>query len=262
MQELLDLMRALRDPQTGCPWDREQTMASILPHSLEEIYELVDAVERDNMEDIRDELGDLLFHVVFYTQLAAEAGHFDFTDVAAGVSKKMRRRRPHVFAGKQLDNKAQVQAEWARIKQEERNGRQPDGQEFFAGIAKALPAMARAVKLQRRAARVGFDWDAPQQVLAKIEEETEEVRQAMAAPQRPDELEAELGDLLFAVINLARLLDMDPETALRGTNARFEQRFLHMLATLEAQGEALEASSSARLEQLWQQAKQALAQQD
>ena len=249
IQELIDIMTALRDPDTGCPWDREQTMESIIPHSLEEIYELVDAIEQDNAEGIRDELGDLLFHIIFYSQMAAEAGSFDFTDVVNGVCEKLKRRHPHVFAGQQLDSVEDVKSNWRKMKREERGG------DYLGDVARALPAMSRAEKLQKRAAEAGFDWDDPAPVLAKVEEEIGELKQAMAQAETKTRLQGELGDVFFAAINLARRLDINPETALRESNNKFEQRFRYIQTKLEEAGEDLESATMARMDELWEQAK-------
>ena len=249
IQELVDIMSALRDPETGCPWDRQQTKETIIPYTLEEIYELVDAVERNNMEDIRDELGDLLFHIIFYSQMASESGSFEFTDVVSGVCDKLKRRHPHVFAGQQADTIEEVKSNWEKIKREERAG------DYLDNIARALPAMQRAEKLQKRAAQVGFDWDKPAPVLAKVEEEVHELKQAMDQPQHRARLQDEIGDIFFAAINLARHLDINPETALREANNKFEQRFRYIQTTLEEEGQDLETASMEKMEELWEQAK-------
>ena len=249
IQELVDIMSALRDPETGCPWDRQQTMESIIPYTLEEIYELVDALERNNMEDVRDELGDLLFHVIFYSQMASESGSFGFADVVVGVCEKLKRRHPHVFAGQQVDTIEDVKSNWEKIKREERAG------DYLDNIARALPAMQRAEKLQKRAAQVGFDWDKPAPVLAKVEEEVHELKQEMAAAQTRSRLQSELGDVLFAAVNLARHLDVNPEIALREANNKFEQRFRFIQTTLEEEGQDLETASMEKMEELWDQAK-------
>ena len=249
IQELVDIMSALRDPETGCPWDRQQTMESIIPYTLEEIYELVDALERNNMEDVRDELGDLLFHVIFYSQMASESGSFGFADVVGGVCEKLKRRHPHVFAGQQVDTIEDVKSNWEKIKREERAG------DYLDNIARALPAMLRAEKLQKRAAQVGFDWDKPAPVLAKVEEEVHELKQAMDQPQHRARLQDEIGDIFFAAINLARHLDINPETALREANNKFEQRFRYIQTTLEEEGQDLETASMEKMEELWDQAK-------
>lgn len=249
IQELIDIMTALRDPDTGCPWDREQTMESIVPYTLEETYELVDAIERNEVEGIRDELGDMLFHIIFYAQMASEAGSFDFAGVVSAVCEKLQRRHPHVFAGRQLDTVEEVKSNWRKMKREERGG------DYLGAIARALPAMLRAEKLQKRAAQAGFDWDDRAPVLAKVEEEVGELKQAMVRQEERARLQGELGDVFFAVINLARHLEINPETALREANNKFEQRFRFIQTRLEEAGEDLETASLERMDELWEMAK-------
>ena len=249
IQELIGIMAALRDPETGCPWDRQQTMETIIPYTLEEIYELVDAIERDSMEDIMDELGDLLFHIIFFSHMAAEAGSFEFIDVVSGVCEKLVRRHPHVFAGQRVDTVEDVKRNWANMKREENAG------DYLGNIARTLPALQRAEKLQKRAARAGFDWDDPAPVLAKVEEEINELKQDMADSEERSRLQSELGDVLFAAVNLARHLQVNPETALREANNKFEQRFRFIQARLEEEGEDLESASLERMDELWEEAK-------
>ena len=252
IQELVKIMAALRDPETGCPWDRQQTLETIIPYTLEEIYELVDAIERNSMEDIRDELGDLLFHIIFYSHLAAESGAFDFSDVASGVCEKLTRRHPHVFAGQRVDTVEEVKRNWAKMKRQENSG------DYLGNIVRALPALQRAEKLQKRAARAGFDWDDPAPVLTKLEEEINELKQEMANSEDRARLQSELGDVLFAATNLARHLQINPETALRQANNRFEQRFRFIQTRLEEAGEDLESASLERMDELWEEAKEQL----
>ena len=252
VRELIDIMAALRHPETGCPWDREQTPESIIPYTLEEIYELVDAIERNSTEDIKDELGDLLFHIIFYSHMAAEAGNFDFADVVTGVCEKLTRRHPHVFAGQRVGTVEEVKRNWEQMKRDENRG------DYLGNIARALPAMQRAEKLQTRAARAGFDWNDPAPVLAKMEEEVNELKQAMAGSQQRARLQSELGDVLFTAVNLARHLQVDPETALREANNRFEQRFRFIQTRLAEEGGDLESASMQRMDELWEQAKKQL----
>lgn len=248
-------MAALRDPVRGCPWDRQQTMTSLVPHTLEEAYEVAEAVEQGDLEAIRDELGDLLFQVVFYSRLAEERRAFDFGDVAEAVSDKLVRRHPHVFGEAVVASAADQARAWEDLKQRERNaragGRAPGA---LDGVASSLPALSRAVKLQRRAARVGFDWRDPRQVLAKVEEELGELREVLDDGNR-ERLEHELGDVLLAVTNLARHLHIDPETALRRANRRFEQRFRYMESRLISQGREMSECPPEALEALWEEAK-------
>ncbi len=251
IQDLINIMAALRDPETGCPWDKQQTPETIIPYTLEEIYELVDAIERNSMDDTRDELGDLLFHIVFYAHMAAETGAFDFNDVVTGVCDKLRRRHPHVFAGHRADTVEEVKRNWEKLKREEDNG------DYLGNIARALPALQRADKLQKRAASAGFDWDDSAPVLAKVEEEINELKQEMAVSAERSRVQSELGDVLFATVNLARSLHIDAETALREANQRFEQRFRYIQTRLEEEGEDLESASLERMDELWEQAKAA-----
>ncbi len=252
LEALLELMARLRDPDTGCPWDREQTYATIAPHTIEEAYEVADAITREDWAELRSELGDLLFQVVFQAQIAREEGHFDFAEVAGGIVEKMTRRHPHVFGDESYADAAEQTAAWERIKASEKA-------EQFAGVLDgiplALPALTRAVKLQKKAARVGFDWGAVGPVLAKIEEEITEVRHEIAGAAPPERLADELGDVLFAVANLARHLKLDPESALRGTNAKFERRFRRIEAWLADDGRTPADSTLAEMDALWERAK-------
>lgn len=242
---LANVMARLRDPQTGCPWDIQQDFASIAPYTVEEAYEVADAIERDDMAALRDELGDLLLQVAFHSRMAEQAGHFALQDVIDGITEKMIRRHPHVF--EEGSRREDGHAQWEAIKAAERADRDPDPS-ALAGVASALPALLRAEKLQKRAARTGFDWPDTVGVIAKIEEELEEVRQAGTAEERQEEV----GDLLFAVVNLARHLKVDAETALRAANAKFEHRFRTMESLA---GDAFAGLTLDDKEALWQRAK-------
>ena len=242
---LANVMARLRDPETGCPWDVQQDFASIAPYTVEEAYEVADAIERDDMAGLRDELGDLLLQVAFHSRMAEQAGHFALQDVIDGITEKMVRRHPHVFG--ESSRREDGHAQWEAIKAAERADRDPDPS-ALAGVATALPALLRAEKLQKRAARTGFDWPDTVGVIAKIEEELEEVRQAGTAEERQEEI----GDLLFAVVNLARHLKVDAETALRAANAKFERRFRAMESLA---GETFAELTLDDKEALWQRAK-------
>jgi ATP diphosphatase len=238
MQRLLEIMARLRDPTEGCPWDQRQTYSSIVPYTLEEAYEVADSIQRGDMQELRDELGDLLFQVVFYSQIAAEEGHFDFHDVARGIGDKMIRRHPHVFADAGYQDEKQLRQAWERQKAKERAQRgDAEYTSQMAGVARALPALIRAEKLQKRAARVGFDWPDVKGALDKVREEFEEL-QAELAQQERDRLQDELGDLLFAMVNVVRLLGMDAEQTLSRANEKFERRFRAMEKSLHEAGHA------------------------
>jgi MazG family protein len=255
LEQLLTLMTRLRDPEKGCPWDRGQTYATIVPHTIEEAYEVADAIAREDWAELRAELGDLLFQVVFYAEIAREEGRFDFADVAGGIVEKMTRRHPHVFGDASYANAAEQTAAWERIKSEEKTGESQPAAGILDGIPLALPALTRAVKLQKKAARVGFDWGAVEPVLAKIEEEIAEIRHEIASDAPPERLADELGDVLFAVANLARHLKLDPEAALRGTNTKFERRFQQIEAWLAEDGRTPAEATLAEMDALWEQAK-------
>ena len=252
MQALLELMARLRDPENGCPWDREQTYATIVPHTIEEAYEVADAIAREDWEELRSELGDLLFQVVFYAQIAREEGRFDFAAVARSIVEKMTRRHPHVFGDEFYADAAEQTAAWERIKASEKT-RQPAG--VLDGIPLALPALTRAVKLQKKASKVGFDWGAVEPILAKLAEEIAEVRHEIAIHAPPERLTDELGDVLFVVANLARHLKLDPEAALRGTNAKFERRFRRIEHWLAEDRRTPAESTLAEMDALWERAK-------
>lgn len=257
VDRLLTLMAALRTPRTGCPWDLEQTFATIAPYTVEEAYEVLDAVERGDMAELRDELGDLLLQVVFHARMAEEAGAFDFGDVVLAISAKLVRRHPHVFgASEAAADGAAVKQSWEQIKAEERAEKRSVDRPPSAldGVSIALPGLMRAEKLQARAGRVGFDWNDPLLVLAKISEETAEVAEALATAGKPEQ-EEEIGDLLFAVVNLARHLDIDPEGAMRRANAKFERRFKSIEHALAARGGSPQTATLEDMEALWQAAK-------
>ncbi len=253
---LLEIMAKLRDPARGCPWDLEQDFHSILPHTLEEAYEVAEAIERGDPGDLRDELGDLLFQVVFHARLAEELGHFDFHDVVRSVAEKLVRRHPHVFGDERVESADQQTRAWEAHKERERRARSrdPAAHSHLDGISVSLPALTRAVKLQRRAARVGFDWSSLDGVLEKIDEELDELKTALSAsdPQQPFH---ELGDLLFSCVNLARHLDKEPETVLRAANSRFEERFRRMEALLQSRGMSVAQADAAELDAAWEEIK-------
>jgi nucleoside triphosphate diphosphatase len=256
---LIEIMAALRTPGTGCPWDLEQDFATIAPYTIEEAYEVADAIVRGDLDDLRDELGDLLLQVVFHARMAQEQGAFDFGDVVQALTEKLVRRHPHVFgAARGLTPKA-VEGLWERIKAQEREQKSPGhGGEgaagALAGVPVGLPALTRALKLQAKAGKVGFDWNNPLAVLAKIREEADEIEAELAAGSRAA-AGAEVGDLLFAVVNLARHLDVDPEATLRATNRKFEQRFAAIERALADRGKTPQASTLEEMEALWNAAK-------
>lgn len=264
ISRLIEIMAALRDHESGCPWDIEQDFASIAPYTIEEAYEVADAIERKDLDDLRDELGDLLLQVVYHARMAEEAGAFSFPDVVAAITAKMIRRHPHVFGDAQARSAGMAKGMWDRIKAEEREAKAAARAarglpaEEQTGFLDAVPAnhaaLTRALKLQQRAAKVGFDWDDPQAVLDKIEEEIGELRQALADRSR-DEAEGELGDVIFALVNLGRHLDIDAEVALRRTNAKFRTRFHAVERALLEAGRSLEEASLEEMEALWQDAK-------
>ncbi|NKD76474.1 nucleoside triphosphate pyrophosphohydrolase [Haematospirillum sp. H1815] len=259
IDRLLAIMQRLRDPEQGCPWDLEQSWESLTRYTLEEAYEVVDAVERKDTASLRDELGDLLLQVVFYSQIATENKAFCFDDIAAGCANKMLRRHPHVFSSdSRVSSAAEQMGVWEDIKAKERKRVQADKVEDSAldGISRALPAVTRALKLQGRAARVGFDWADINDVLDKVIEEIGEVRDELdASPMIHRRLSDEIGDLLFSVINLARKVDIDPETALRQANAKFDRRFRQMESLLRGAGKTPENSELEVMESFWAQVK-------
>jgi nucleoside triphosphate diphosphatase len=263
ISRLIEIMAALRTPVTGCPWDLEQNFATIAPYTIEEAYEVVEAISRGDLDDLCEELGDLLLQVVFHAQMASEQNAFAFGDVVEAITRKMIRRHPHVFADKEGNlASSHVKEVWDRIKAEEkaeRAARRPPQEasshkSLLSGVKAGQPALTRAMELQRKASTVGFDWNDPRAVLAKIREEADEIE---AALDRDDSegLAEETGDLMFALVNLARHVDADPEAALRATNAKFERRFGFIERALEAQGRTLEQASLAEMDALWNAAK-------
>ena len=255
MPRLREIMRRLRDPQTGCPWDIEQNFASIAPYTVEEAYEVADAIERNDWDDLEGELGDLLLQTVYHTQMGEEAGHFTFETVVQAISDKMVARHPHVFGDESREKSAEQQtADWERIKATERSGKAQGG--TLDGIAVGLPGMTRAVKIQKRMARVGFDWDDTGDVLSKIIEECQELNEARDAMDA-DQTEAELGDLLFVIANLARHLGVDPEAAVRRTNAKVIRRFEAVEHTLAQDGRSPAQSTLQEMDAIWDQVKAA-----
>ncbi|GGB15199.1 nucleoside triphosphate pyrophosphohydrolase [Allosediminivita pacifica] len=250
MPRLREIMRRLRDPQTGCPWDIEQTFASIAPYTIEEAYEVADAIEREAWGELKGELGDLLFQSVFHAQMAEDAGLFNFDDVANAIADKMVARHPHVFGDESRDKSAEQQTrDWETVKAAERAAKDEKG--VLDGVALGLPALTRAVKLQNRAARVGFDWPQTDQVLDKVAEEMAELREATDPAHRAEEF----GDLLFVMANLARHLDIDPEDALRAANLKFTRRFGAVEAALAEQGRHPKDSTLEEMDALWDAAK-------
>ncbi len=270
ISRLLEIMAALRQPQTGCPWDLEQDFTTIAPYTIEEAYEVADAIDRGDLEDLRLELGDLLLQSVYHAQMASEQGAFDFGDVVEGITAKMIRRHPHVFGTEDVTADkysafGMANETWERIKTEEKAEaalrraelglpkKQADTS-LLAGVPTALPGLTAAIKLQQKASEVGFDWNDPRAVLAKIREETDEFEREMDSANK-ERLTGELGDMLFAIVNLARHLDIDPEAAIRTTNSKFRQRFAHIEQNVGAIGETMQSASLEQLETLWQEAK-------
>jgi nucleoside triphosphate diphosphatase len=256
---LLEIMAALRTPQTGCPWDLEQNFATIAPYTLEEAYEVADAIERDDLSDLKEELGDLLLQVVFHARMAQEQRAFDFGDVVQAITEKLIRRHPHVFGDEQSRTPQAVEGLWDRIKAEEkaaRNGGRSEG--ALAGVPVGLPALTRALKLQQKASKVGFDWNDPRAVLRKIREEVDEIEAELGEDTTAlanGHAAAEVGDLLFAAVNLARHLHADPEAVLRQTNQKFERRFGSIERALAAKGKAPQDATLAEMDALWDAAK-------
>ena len=265
ISRLIEIMAALRNPQGGCPWDIVQTFETIKPYTIEEAYEVADAIERNDLDDLCDELGDLLLQVVFHARMAEEAGAFAFGDVVEAITAKMIRRHPHVFAVSGAETADDVKLQWDDIKRQEkelraaRRAKSGIVEDFKAGhlgsVQRSFPALTEALKIQERAAKVGFDWSEPEPILDKIEEEIAELREALKEG-RKNKVADELGDLIFAVVNIGRHVKADPEQALRGTNTKFRRRFHHIETELAANGENLDDATLERMEALWQAAKQ------
>lgn len=266
ISRLIEIMARLRDPETGCPWDVEQDFSSIAPYTIEEAYEVADAIERDDMVDLKEELGDLLLQPVYHAQLAAEAGHFDFDDVVLGITQKLLRRHPHVFGDEDARKAKSAKHVWERIKAEEAAEKAVErkalGQEMSAAsildnVPGGLPALTRAEKLQTKAAKVGFDWPDLQPVMDKIEEEWSELGAEIENRNMDNaaKVAEEFGDFLFSVVNLGRHLGIDPEHALRQTNAKFVRRFHHIEGRLSAEKRDIDSASLEEMEAIWQSAK-------
>lgn len=256
IEALLAIMAKLRSPDGGCPWDLEQDFSSIAPYTIEEAYEVADAIELGDMNELKDELGDLLLQVVFHAQMAKEEGHFTFDDVVRAICEKMIRRHPHVFGNEEARNAGTVSGRWEEIKAEEKRAKGKSAPaSLLDDVPLALPALTRALKLQKRAASVGFDWPSTDNVLDKLNEEMLELSTELAKGGDKDRLEDEFGDILFVYANLARHLEIDPEAALRRTNAKFRRRFGRIEEKLKTQGRSMEQSDLAEMDALWNEAK-------
>lgn len=257
--DLLQVMQRLRDPETGCPWDKRQTWQTLLPYTLEEVYEVADAVDRHDAESLKDELGDLLLQIVFMAQIADEQGLFNFNEVAKGITEKMQRRHPHIFGDTSFANEQEQKQVWEAIKQQERLAKESSTQStptLFANIPSTLPTLLRSQKIQKRVAQVGFDWEHWQQVLPKIQEELQEVIEAVANQEPFARIEEEVGDVIFGTTNLARMLGVNADNALRLTNRKFENRFLKVEQLLKEQGITLEQATLQQMDEAWEKAKQ------
>jgi ATP diphosphatase len=266
IDRLIEIMAALRTPRTGCPWDLEQNFATIAPYTIEEAYEVADAIARGDLDDLQEELGDLLLQVAFHARMAQEQGAFDFSDVVETITTKLIRRHPHVFGDESAKDPQSVKGLWEKIKTQEKQGKQeklakagrgelaqPADNGVLAGVPLALPALTRALKLQAKASKVGFDWNDPRAVLRKIREEADEIEAALDGDH--SDAAAEVGDLLFAAVNLARHLNADPEAVLRQTNHKFERRFSAIERALAARGKAPQDATLAEMDALWEEAK-------
>jgi ATP diphosphatase len=253
INDLLAIMQRLRDPENGCPWDLKQTYTSLVPMTLEEAYEIADAVDRNDLTELKGELGDVLFHTIFYSQIAKEQGDFSFDDVIQTICEKMIRRHPHIFGNEDIHDEQHVKQRWEAIKKQERAAKgQTEEHDFFSGITAALPALKHSVKLKKRAATIGFDWQAWEPAADKVMEELDEVRDSIHQHESRERVEEELGDLLFTVANLAEQLKIDPENALRKANRKFSDRVNRMLKHLETQGKDIEQCTLEEMDAAWE----------
>ncbi|SJN53110.1 Nucleoside triphosphate pyrophosphohydrolase [Vibrio ruber DSM 16370] len=257
IEQLKQIMAQLRDPESGCPWDQKQTFDSIVPHTVEETYEVIDAIHARDWENLQEELGDFVFQAIFYSQLAQEQGLFDFDDVIRSVNEKLIRRHPHVFSDQVFADEAAIRANWEKIKSEEKSSAGREEQSILDGVPKSLPALSRAYKLQAKCAKHGFDWDTLTPVVDKVREELDEVIEAVHdTPPDPAAIEDELGDLLFAVVNLTRHLEFHPESALTRANQKFARRFQGVEALANQEGKSLDDYTLSELDRFWEQVKQ------
>jgi len=255
---LLNIMQALRDPDNGCPWDIQQTFASIVPYTIEEVYEVADAIDQQDFVQLKDELGDLLLQIVYYTQMAREQNLFDLEDVAASISDKLVRRHPHVFDKQNSENKDWANKSWEKIKQQERSEKADETSvSLLSDISVAMPQLLRANKIQKRVSSVGFDWPDISGVIEKVEEELNELKEVINTDNKQEALEEELGDLLFSVVNLSRHIHVNAEDALRKGNKKFIKRFQYLEEQVQCEGKKIADYSLEELEQFWQQAKKA-----
>ena len=257
LQRLLQVMKQLRDPESGCSWDIKQDFTSLIPYTLEEAYEVVDAIERDDMQDLKAELGDLLFQVVFHSQVAEERGLFDFEQVAKNISDKLERRHPHVFAGVVYENEAEQKKAWEEFKATERQAKEVENHTILSGVAKNVPALVQCKKIQDRAANHGFDWPEVEPVYAKVLEELDEVKEAWESGDR-QHIEEEVGDLLLVAVNLARHMQVEPEQALKKSTDKFTRRFEYIENKVTQSGRDVKQCDLAELDSLWDEAKLAL----
>lgn len=259
IEKLIEIMQSLRDPDNGCPWDLEQDFQSLIPFTIEEAYEVADAIEQNNLEDIKDELGDLLFQIVFYSQLGKEKNAFDFNDVAQGISEKLIRRHPHVFSDSKIKNSEEQTKEWEKIKQQEREMKSIKNSSELSildDVSRALPSLMRSEKLQKRAAREGFDWPNIQDVMLKVNEELSEVQQELNADaQDKEKIEDEIGDLFFSCINLSRHAGLNAEICIRKANLKFERRFRALEVIARNKELQINKMTVDELEELWQEVK-------